>query len=577
LLSLLLAIGAAAAGQSEQQAFSVLAAADLIEEDAVFQEIQRGRAAELTAQAVKNAEGKPLDLETVEALNQLLTEYGSELAGMGVKLDSIQRRIAAAQNAVAQRKNKYGAWSEAKGIIDFSAGNGGNPRIYNAVRLRPQVDSNTRVGFMLYMQNGLGTTSFDQLTVSRDEFYISTKFNLKSQPVNLTVGNFWHSRSPFTIYVARREDDTQKDRRHSFNGIIASAKLFGLNWQGFLARTADGNGSGFDRYFLYNYATAPISGGSAGLLFMRIADDPESANKIQGAYDATTVGLTLSRNSKIGGLGYNLSGEGNLCRLDTDRLAGPIATMEYALRAEGKLEFKIPLTFNYYAISDRYPTQYAAIQTIGENFLYQYDENPLDPYFIRNVKRWEWKVDGLRLGSRVKAGLLWNQARELTGLMRTFGYKGLELRVDLGGLPFGRGSSLALTIGEYANKLSTESAFKQQLDSLGLTRPVGGATVTVGYDLFRSIASQGAKRTLTTGQVPFVQVEASPIPGSTFQGRYRLRTDITEQQAVRQDLYRLEWRSSVASRAWLRVLYNLKLTEKQTTSKTLYVEYRSGF
>lgn len=581
LLSIVLAVSAVASGQiSPKDTLEILKTSELIPEDAIGEALNRQRAIELTAQAIHNAENRPLEIETLAALNQLIAEFGPDLVGMGIKLDAIEKRIAAAQQATAQKRSKYGVWSEAKGYVEFSPGNGGNPRIFNAIRFRPQGDPNTRFSFMLYLQNGLGTTSYDTLTVNSDEFYISTKFFWQNQPVNLLVGNFWISRSPFTIYRPFRAEDTTKEARRSFNGVIAQTNLWGLGWQGVVARLADGNGSAFDRYFLYNYLSTPITGGEAGLTLMKIVDDLKSTDKQQGAYDATTVGLILSQRGKLWGKGYDISGEANFCRLDPDVLGGPISTFEYAARVQGKWDLIIPLAFNYYAISYYYPTQNTAIQTIGDDFIYQYEENPWEPYYIANLKRWECKIDQLRLGNFAKATFSWNQAREFSGMQpKAFSYKGFNLNVDLNQLPLSltRGNSLEFKAGEYTNEKQGEVDIKQKVSSVSLTRPLAGANLTIGYDVYHLFGRKYEETIDELSQIPFVEAQLSPLKGSTLKWRYRYRTDLIGDVSTQKDIHRLEWNSSIGPATWLRVRYDLTLLAQKTTNKNLLIEYRSGF
>ena len=170
-----------------EQAMEQLAYSGLVPEDAVAAGLSRQEAAELVAEAVSKADSQTLTEGNLELLNQLLTEFQAELAASKIRLEDLRQRLALSKTMVQTRRNKISPWSEARGIVSITPGNGGSPRVFNAVRLRPlSLDGNTRLSFMLYMQNALGSTS-DTLTVYHDEFTLSTRFNWGNQPINLTM------------------------------------------------------------------------------------------------------------------------------------------------------------------------------------------------------------------------------------------------------------------------------------------------------------------------------------------------------------------------------------------------------
>ena len=407
-----------------EQAMEQLAYSGLVPEDAVAAGLSRLEAAELVAEAVSKADSQTLTEGNLELLNQLLTEFQAELAASKIRLEDLRQRLALSKTMVQTRRNKINPWSEARGIVSITPGNGGSPRVFNAVRIRPlSLDGNTRLSFMLYMQNALGSTS-DTLTVYHDEFTLSTRFNWGNQPINLTMGNFYLATTPFTIYRAFRQDDVQRNPgslstvsgcRQTCLALITRA----------LNRIADGNGSSFDRYLLYSSVTAPQLGGTT-LALLRTWDDLASSSRTSGALSSTTVGLSFSKQGSIWRSHYNISGEGNVCFLDQDVYDTAVATTEFAARLGGRLQLLVPLNFTYYAISDLYPTDRTAIQTIGEDFVYLYEENPWEPYYIQNVQRLELTT-GLQLGKYWQVNAKWNQAKELYpkgDSPKTFGYAG---------------------------------------------------------------------------------------------------------------------------------------------------------
>lgn len=581
LLILLVANAFAVEPNSQIAAFETLATAGLISEDPVGESLTRERAAALVADAVNKAEGKALEVETIEALRLLVAEFSSELIGMGIKLDAMEQRIDAVQKASGQKRHREGIWSEAGGFIEYTPGNGGSPRVYNAIRFQPWGDPETRFSFMLYLQNGLGTTDFDTLAVSADEFYLSTKlFWQNYKPITLQLGNFWFCRSPFTIYRPYRVEDVTKEARRSFDGIMAETDLWGLNWQGFVARLVKGNGQDFDRFLLYNYVSTPLPGGDAGLTFMKITDDLHSAEKEIGAYDATLVGFALSQRGDLGGKGYELTGEANLCKLDPDLLSGPIASTEYAIRLEGRWSTTIPLVVNYYAISDAYPIQYTAIQTVGENYIYQYEENPWELHYLANLQRLEGKIDAMPLGDFVKATFRMNRAKEISGERpKAFGFYGLNVNMDLGifPLPLTRNGSLELELGEYSTRKPEETELKQRHSAISLARPIAGVNFKIGYEQDHLAGKNRGEVLAELTQVPFVQAQFSPLPGSSLKWRWRSQTEKNSKRTQKKELHRLVWDSNIGPATWFRAYYDLTLGEQQIESKNLRIEYRSGF
>lgn len=564
-----------------EQAMEQLAYSGLVPEDAVAAGLSRLEAAELVAEAVSKADSQTLTEGNLELLNQLLTEFQAELAASKIRLEDLRQRLALSKTMVQTRRNKINPWSEARGIVSITPGNGGSPRVFNAVRIRPlSLDGNTRLSFMLYMQNALGSTS-DTLTVYHDEFTLSTRFNWGNQPINLTMGNFYLATTPFTIYRAFRQDDLQRESRQSLNGIRVQTNVFGLNYQGFLNRIADGNGSSFDRYLLYSSVTAPQLGGTT-LALLRTWDDLASSSRTSGALSSTTVGLSFSKQGSIWRSDYNISGEGNLCFLDQDVYDTVVATTEFAARLGGRLQLLVPLNFTYYAISDLYPTDRTAIQTIGEDFVYLYEENPWEPYYIQNVQRLELTT-GLQLGKYWQVNAKWNQAKELYpkgDSPKTFGYAGGELITDLGKfLPasWQRNQKLNISFGTYNTFRHQETDLKQEIRSVSFSQQVlNNLDLAVGYEEYNLTGFLSGTSRAELSEVPFIELTLRPFSGSNLTWLIQPRREWSGKDSEDVLRQRVRLQSTIGPSTRLELRYDSTRTSTGET-QNITINYRSGF
>ena len=115
-----------------EQAMEQLAYSGLVPEDAVAAGLSRLEAAELVAEAVSKADSQTLTEGNLELLNQLLTEFQAELAASKIRLEDLRQRLALSKTMVQTRRNKINPWSEARGIVSITPGNGGSPRVFNA-------------------------------------------------------------------------------------------------------------------------------------------------------------------------------------------------------------------------------------------------------------------------------------------------------------------------------------------------------------------------------------------------------------------------------------------------------------
>ena len=167
-----------------------------------------------------------------EDLSVRLSQINTRLSMLDSYLNSIAARLEEHKDAARQRRSYLNQYSEVRGTVEWSPGNGGEPNIYNALRLRPLLDKDTRLGIMLYMRNGIGTDRFYQLSVNADEFYLATKVNWLNQTYDLRIGNYYMTRTPFTLFKNYRVEDlnvnTQISSTACERGKIVRLELAGL-------------------------------------------------------------------------------------------------------------------------------------------------------------------------------------------------------------------------------------------------------------------------------------------------------------------------------------------------------------
>jgi hypothetical protein len=357
----------------------------------------------------------------------------------------------------------------------------------------------------------------------------------------------------------------------------------GLNWQSFLSRTADGNGSGFDRYLCFSSVAIPQKDGEAKLNLLRTWDDLASSGRTQGALSSTTVGLSFLRRGGLWGKSYNISGEGNLNFLEQDVYDTAVATTEFAARLAGRINFALPIDFTYYAISDQYPRGITAIQSIGADFVYQYEENPWEPYYIANVQRLELTTGNLKLGKYLELKGKWDRAKELfpTGdSPKSFGYLGAELVGNIEKfLPasWARNQKLHFTVGEYKTYRREDADLRQQVRSVSFSQKVlNNLDLALGYEEYGLTGRQNASRRSELAEVPFAELTWRPFSGSTLTWLVQPRREKSG-EAVEEILkQKVRLSSSIGPSTWLKVGVDLAKTAAQQT-QSINIEYRSGF
>ena len=521
-------------------------------------------------------------------LSLRLTQFASQLSVMDSTLAGLGGKLENSREALRQRKAQQNIYSEVRGNLEWTPGNGGAPRIYNAIRFRPQLDTNTQLGIMLYMRNGLGTDEYDQLTVFADEFWLSTKIKWQNQSYDLLLGNYFVACTPFTIYRNYRLEDTHKESRISLNGLRGSGKILGLDWLGFLARTTDGkNGTAFDRFLLYNYASTHIEGGEVGLGLMRVFDDLGASNLTKGAYSSSTLSLTGNYRNQLLGAGYNLRGEANLNRLDHDITQGPWPSTNYAVRLSCLLDLPIPLNMGYWAVSEHYPTTNTAIETIDADYIYQYEENPYELFYLSNYQHLELSLPRIPLckWGHLTGNVNWNQELKAQTIQKQFGHLGLTHIVEPASvvpLAMLQGLTLQTELGTYRTQRGEDFSFKQDRSIFSVSFPqTRGVSLTLGYEwLFLDGTGGGQGRQQRTDN-PFLLAAWAPLSGTSVLWRYEPRTLLENKVATAAPMlsersrHKVELKSNIAPFTSLTVRYEQIAAEK--TSSNLYLDYRTGF
>lgn len=524
-----------------------------------------------------------------EDLSVRLSKVSTRLSLLDSYLNGIAARLEEHKDAARQRRSYLNQHSEVRGTVEWSPGNGGEPNIYNALRLRPLLDKDTRLGIMLYMRNGIGTDRFYQLSVNADEFYLATKVNWLNQTYDLRIGNYYMTRTPFTLFKNYRVEDLNVNTQISLHGVRAQGRLFGLNWLGFLARIRDGkHGTAFDRFLVYNHASTPIEGGQVGLALMRTFDDLGASNLTEGAYSSTTIGLTGNWRHSLLGANFSIEGEANLNRTDEDVTGGPWAGTNHAVRLAGSWNLKAPLSFNFWSISKHYPLTNTAIQELSEDYIYVYQENPWAHPYMSNSRHFDVAVSRLPLGKfgELAAKAEWNRQLEtLLDAPLEFGYAGGTLTLnpwDFLSLPVLRGFSVQTDLGAYRTLRGEDFAYSQDRVEVSLNLPQFNAVnLSLGYEcLLTEEEAAGANRELTR-KAPFLRAVWAPTSGTTLNWRYEPKTLLETaaagqgSQTGEESRHKLELRSTIGPRTSLIVRYE-KL-QGDSTSENMSVSYRTGF
>jgi hypothetical protein len=392
------------------------------------------------------------------------------------------------------------------------------------------------------------------------------------------MGRFWFKNTYFTIARAPREDDTWNETRCSWDGILLSARPWGLNWRGFLVRNVDGNGSKYDRYTLFSSMNSPIRGGEISLTFMKVFDDTKTAAS-GAAYESSTVGLSFRYRGQLLGRSLEANGESNVNRLDQDRNGGPFPSWEYAVRAEGKLWLKVPLKFNYYSISRDYPLANTAIQPLSSSFIWQYEENPYIPYYLSNLHYFELATVPIQLGEWGNWTVTGAYAKENTPtgkVEKRFSHGKLNCTANLGALlsaPLAKSAKMTGELDIYNTAARGELAVRQNVGRVSLIAQIlPNVNIELGYQQFylQDLLSDQPPQLQS---VPFA-IGSFNVFNSIFNWKYY---PLFSQNSPVAHRHKLEWRTPVGPSTSLRLTYELSRSESVNQTQQLAVEYWSGF
>lgn len=498
----------------------------------------------------------------------LLAEFDESLTNLKTQLEEIQRRITSSEQNLAAKRKQRKVWSEAIGTIEFSPGNGGNPRIYNAIRIQPQTDSVTNLSLLLYLQNGLGVKSYDQVLALSSEFNLATKFYWNSNPIDFLFGNFFIARTPFTLYRPFRENDTFREARVTFNGVKIETKLFGLPWQGFLARNQASNDSRYDRITIFSYASLPITGGSVGLTYLQMFDDPMSSPIQREVFQSNTLSFSLEHASRLWGKQLELAGEANLNRTDPNKRTGPEASTEYALQLQAKAQTKYPIRLAYSLISRGYPITNTAIQpALPQDYIYREMDNPWQPFFVADLQRLELNLSRLKVGN-FNTAISCDLARELEGyrgMPKSFYHVGSTLELDLNRIynKLKPNTLLSLEADLYQTGSSASIDVKQRTSKGRISQQLtDNLNLALGYKF--SYLSGIYNETLDShDKYPFLETRWSPFRNGSISWEYYASPIFPR--------HKLELRTTVGPATWIRIKGDF------THDSSITVEYRSGF
>lgn len=504
--------------------------------------------------------------------------FQSQMREIDLELERLQRNLdLLKQNRTL--KSKLGISSETRFYSTMTPGNGATPRVYSKLMFRPPVEGNTVVYSALYLQSGPGSTVYNSQYLS--PLRLSTRFNWNNNIYELTTGRLIVGNTHFTISRPYRLESTWRETRHYYNGVQLSSRILGFNWTGFIAREVDGNGSRYDRYTLFSSAVSPVKGGEIGLTLLKVFDDMSSAPPVTGGvYDSTTVGLSFRYRGALMGTNFEVSGEGNINRLDEDKTCGPFASTEYALRATGKVSLKLPLEFLYYDISRDYPITNTAIQPLSSDFIWMYEENPWYPYYLSNLKYLQLSTTPLALGNWGSLAASGTYARENTATgqnVKTFKLGNCELTADLARLvsfPLAQGTKISAELYFYNTFSAGTIDLWQKIGRLGVLRPVlPNASLELGYE---HIHFNGKNQDISYDQLQYVPFAIGNflIGRSTLEWKYY---PIFQSTAPVEHRHKLEWKSSIGPYTSLRLVYELTRSEQLNRNERLAVEYWSGF
>jgi hypothetical protein len=364
--------------------------------------------------------------QETELENQILDLKGKikltekELAGL-------RQGLNATRDAIKTERASLSIKSDARGMISYSTAGGWLPYIFNALRIYPRPDSVSRLSVMLYMQDGMGNSQ-DHITRLHDrEFSLSTQLPV-GQGVRLTLGDIWYSSTPFLFYKASRESALDKDPNAALKGILLNAMAFGSNWNILLSKQRSGYGKAYDKYLLHTKTALPIKGGSLGLSLFSSFDDRSSVQQERAFSASNTIGVDYNFGGRLWSQEIRLNGEGQLNIASSNITGNENRSLNYALKMNGSSK-NMPVGFNFYLVSADYPTAGTAIRPLTEDFIYRWEEDPLEPDYLGNSCWLKIQSGQLSVKDWGKAVLEFERGRELvsdSGTARNFAYRGLD-------------------------------------------------------------------------------------------------------------------------------------------------------
>lgn len=510
-----------------------------------------------------------------EQMAQLISDYEFAIAMGKVKIEELRDELKNIEKHAASKRAQENVTSISKLIVEYVPGNGGFPRIYNSLFFRPTVDSSTRVNADFLLQNGFGGSDQDLLRVEHADIGLNTSFAINNQRVNLWLGSFWRSATPFTIYRPSRKDDTWKKISHTFDGIFLETRFLGLNYSGITARTAVGGTSGLDRWLSYNSFGFPLNEGRAAVMFMGVMDDKlQSAGKIP--YSSLTVGLDFAKKKIIGSKTLQLGGEANFNLTDNNVSDQILPTQNYAVRFEAGLDLKYPVFLNYYAISPQYPTGWSAIRKVDDSFIYQYEENYWEIDYLANLRKLELNVDKIQLGKAITVSFAGDWSREVESKLptpKTFTRLGADVSLDLAKLNLVKAGSFNLKLESYSSRQNPSLDLKQDIAAVSLTGlNLKNLRLAMGYGVGRMEGLFEGGAFCQLFKAPYLEATV-PLLIGTLTWKVQPKATIVNGNWEQELSNKLRLSGSVGPATYYRLEYETKGAELQR----LNLELGSGF
>lgn len=442
-----------------------------------------------------------------------LTHYWEQLAELEQGIDQHLGEMNSLFEQARTRNSKYSLKSETQGIVRVTRTDGyGIPRlyIYNKLMFRLQLE-NSNMQVTIFLQNDLGSGEWD--TFDTSDYWVAASALWGKQKLDLTIGSFYSSNSPLTLGRAVRKKDLWPETRYSFRGIQAASSFPNLSGRVFFSRLKAGGGESYDRYAIFNRWDTSIGGLKSGFTFFRVFDDLASAQAQEPAYSSTTVGYHFDNRSLPFARLMEAQGEAIFAFQDRDAKSGPDPTVEYAARIEGVLKTKLPLYYNYYAISSEYPVDFSAVHTIDPDYLYRFEDNPWQPDYITNLQRLSLTTGTIPVLGLGNLAMEFNVAGEVepkrSYARKTFGYTGGRFyRYVTVPFPFVEGARLELAGGQYWTRRPGRDMIDiaENLGELSLTQAMGDTIIIAGYQQLNLKGEAKGQEFSEKIQKPFAEI-----------------------------------------------------------------------